>query len=250
MTTSRPGTGLTDSRGEGDSLRRLTAAWRLDMPAGGPEVPLPEGRGASEGGEGERDVRPAASAGFPMERRTVSKVRSIFLIDRDRISCFLVKKSEFISYRAWNWDGKHTWSISCLYSTLQRYIHDFLPRTSCKVGHFHLLNTSFSNVDKPCRPCIISKSVLAMCAHVRKRKLPSHLEPLVDFCFPGSSLSPLSVADAGSSSTRAFFLLSKCSGGPCRFPADDDDDLEGNAACKRSLGGLPCVSDPCEDGEE
>ena len=64
-------------------------AWWLGMPASGPELPLPEGRAASEEGEAERDVRPAVSAGFPMERRTVSKVRSIFFIDRERISCFL-----------------------------------------------------------------------------------------------------------------------------------------------------------------
>jgi len=83
--------------------------------------------------------------------------------------------------------------------------------------------------------------------HESKQK--SYREPLVDFGLPDSSLSPLSVADAGSSSTRAFFLLSNWVDGPGRFPPGEDD-AEGNTECKRVLGGLPCVSEPWEDGEE
>ena len=40
-------------------------------------------------GEGDRDIMPDAILGFPMERRTVSSVLSIFRSERVRISCFL-----------------------------------------------------------------------------------------------------------------------------------------------------------------
>lgn len=40
-------------------------------------------------GEGEREIMPEARLGFPMERRTVSSVFSIFRRERVRISCFL-----------------------------------------------------------------------------------------------------------------------------------------------------------------
>jgi len=40
-------------------------------------------------GEGEREIMPEARLGFPMERRTVSIVFSIFRRERVRISCFL-----------------------------------------------------------------------------------------------------------------------------------------------------------------
>lgn len=40
-------------------------------------------------GEGDRDIYPEAISGLPIERRTVSNVRSIFRRERVRSSCFL-----------------------------------------------------------------------------------------------------------------------------------------------------------------
>jgi hypothetical protein len=45
-------------------------------------------------GEGERDTIPEARLGLPIERKTVSSVRSIFLRDRVNISCFLNRVSK------------------------------------------------------------------------------------------------------------------------------------------------------------
>lgn len=42
-------------------------------------------------GEGERDTIPDAIPGFPIARNTVSRVRSTFLSDLVRISCFLIR---------------------------------------------------------------------------------------------------------------------------------------------------------------
>ncbi len=44
-------------------------------------------------GEGEREIMPEAMLGLPIERRTVSRVRSILRSERVRISCFLSEKS-------------------------------------------------------------------------------------------------------------------------------------------------------------
>ena len=43
-------------------------------------------------GEGEREIMPEAMLGLPIERRTVSSVRSILRSERVRISCFLDEK--------------------------------------------------------------------------------------------------------------------------------------------------------------
>ena len=45
-------------------------------------------------GDGEREIIPEARLGFPMERRTVSIVFSIFRRERVRISCFLWRVKE------------------------------------------------------------------------------------------------------------------------------------------------------------
>jgi len=42
-------------------------------------------------GEDEREIMPEAMLGFPMVRRTVSRVRSILRKERVRTSCFLEK---------------------------------------------------------------------------------------------------------------------------------------------------------------
>lgn len=46
-------------------------------------------------GEGDRESIPDATLGFPRERRTVSRVRSILRKDRVRISCFLRQRVNF-----------------------------------------------------------------------------------------------------------------------------------------------------------
>lgn len=75
----------------------------------------------------------------------------------------------------------------------------------------------------------------------------SHRAPLVDFGL-GSSLSAAGLAPSVGSSVRGLFLL--VSPGPLareggRFPI-----ASGGEKDIFSVGGVPMVSDPCEDGDE
>lgn len=67
-------------------------------------------------GEGEREIMPEAMLGLPMDRRTVSSVRSILRKERVRISCFLGKGlvNEIIEF------GRRTLRIFSLDWTLQK----------------------------------------------------------------------------------------------------------------------------------
>jgi hypothetical protein len=72
-------------------------------------------------GEGERETMPEAMEGLPMERKTVSRVCSIFRKDRVRSSCFLKMDEN-------GKDGKEreqTLRNVFLCLTLQRCIDDF-----------------------------------------------------------------------------------------------------------------------------
>lgn len=75
-----------------------------------------------------------------------------------------------------------------------------------------------------------------------KRPEDTYREPLVGFAF--SSFSAVGLRTSESPSLRAFFLESLPDGaGLLPLPLDDVGNM-----C--SVGGVPMVSDPCEEGEE
>jgi hypothetical protein len=63
-------------------------------------------------GEGDLETMPDAMLGFPIDLSTVSKVRSIFLRDLVRSSCFLVLKLSVQRVESLTKKGR-TWMYVC-----------------------------------------------------------------------------------------------------------------------------------------
>lgn len=155
-------------------------------------------------GDGDRDTMPDVMPGLPIDRRTVSRVLSIFRSERVRSSCFFEERlPRFDSSK----------------------IHSWLPAAHRLQGP----------------PCSAPTHFI-----LRRRQTVQAREPLVGFALV-SSLSAVGLCDSDASSFRGFFLLSPFEMDDAgRFPLRFDDD-EGYMC---SVGGVPRVSEPWEEGEE
>lgn len=201
-------------------------------------------------GDGEREERPSARAGLPIERRTVSSVRSIFRSERASTSCFLgLRGSNACKGCDPNADEAKTHLLDRLPRFDSSKMHSWLPVLQRLHGGPLSAPSHFIFSRRQTVHALLGSREHTSRSHSYFR---THLAPRVVFvfCVPACS-GTLSSSSSTSSSCRA--LLRAASAAVCdplagRLPPLAETEREGPP--RWSEFGVGAWSEPCESGDE
>jgi hypothetical protein len=190
-------------------------------------------------GEGDLETMPDADAmpGFPIDLSTVSKVRSIFLRDLVRISCFLV-----LGLSVWFVCLNHRKGRNALgltFATIRLFKNAFVIPSNATLAWRTLLGAYTFHFEAPTNLAGSATRELGSCGN---QKVSANLEPLVGLALDSP---PSTEAAVPSSSLRRLLLSLSLS----KVPVDSGRLLEPGKGIG-SAGGVLIASEAWEEGDE